>query len=205
MTTLWTPKDTTTHQDHVIAHLLGATFLGYFVFEEALYILLDIGFIWMIFLDGEMGLLPHPVAINELEMEAEVKGRIKADIELLSNKSAGSNELSALRLPPLADQFKVCRITDVSFFANGEQRRLLVTGEEASVVIETSLATAEVQVMTLDDEETKDAVDPESNVKLEDVAETEHEYLHQRLREELKREPTDEELDQWLRQHTEGY
>ncbi len=37
------------------------------------------------------------------------------------------------------------------------------------------------------------------------VAETEHQYLHERLRKELGREPTEEELDQWLRQHTEGY
>jgi hypothetical protein len=45
----------------------------------------------------------------------------------------------------------------------------------------------------------------ENGDKLEQVAETEHEYLHQRLREELGREPTEEELDEWLRQHTEGY
>lgn len=45
----------------------------------------------------------------------------------------------------------------------------------------------------------------ENNSELKDVAETEHEYLHQRLREELGREPTEEELDEWLRQHTEGY
>ena len=41
--------------------------------------------------------------------------------------------------------------------------------------------------------------------ELKDVAETEHEYLHHRLRDELGREPTEEELDEWLRQHTEGY
>ena len=40
---------------------------------------------------------------------------------------------------------------------------------------------------------------------LADVAETEHEYLHERLRQELGREPTEKELDEWLRQHTEGY
>lgn len=45
----------------------------------------------------------------------------------------------------------------------------------------------------------------DGNDKLEDVAQTEHEYLHQRLREDLGREPTEEELDEWLRQHTEGY
>ena len=40
---------------------------------------------------------------------------------------------------------------------------------------------------------------------LNSVARTEHEYLHERLRVELGREPTEEELDEWLRQHTEGY
>lgn len=41
--------------------------------------------------------------------------------------------------------------------------------------------------------------------ELKDIAETEHEYLHERLRQELGREPTEAELDEWLRQHTEGY
>ena len=148
MTNAWKPKDTTAYQDHVIAHVLGATFLGYFVFEEALYILLDIGFIWTIFLDGEMGLLPHPVAVSELEMDGEVKEQIKADIDLLlSNNTPGADSLLRMQPPPLGDEIKAFRIKDVSFFADGEQRRLIVAGEEASVVIETSLATAEVQVL----------------------------------------------------------
>ncbi len=40
---------------------------------------------------------------------------------------------------------------------------------------------------------------------LEDAARNERDYLRQRLREELGREPTEQELDEWLRQHTEGY
>ena len=40
---------------------------------------------------------------------------------------------------------------------------------------------------------------------LEDAAEREREYLRQRLREELGREPAEEELNEWLREHTEGY
>ena len=40
---------------------------------------------------------------------------------------------------------------------------------------------------------------------LGDAARAEHEFLHERLRQELGREPTEEELDEWLRQHTEGY
>ena len=45
----------------------------------------------------------------------------------------------------------------------------------------------------------------DTETPLEDVARLEHEYVRQRLREELQREPTEEELDEWLRRHTEGY
>ena len=48
-------------------------------------------------------------------------------------------------------------------------------------------------------------IDAKHDSDLERVAENEHEYLHQRLSEELGREPTEEELNEWLRQHTEGY
>lgn len=53
--------------------------------------------------------------------------------------------------------------------------------------------------------EQNDADAAKNGDQLEQVAEHEHEYLHQRLREELGREPTEEELNEWLRQHTEGY
>ena len=60
--------------------------------------------------------------------------------------------------------------------------------------------------MPLEDEQNKDPeIADGSGSKLEDVAQTEHDYLHQRLREDLGREPSEEELDDWLRQHTEGY
>jgi len=59
--------------------------------------------------------------------------------------------------------------------------------------------------MSLEDENNKDAEDARSGGKLEDIAQSEHEYLHQRLRDDLGREPTEEERDEWLRQHTEGY
>ena len=53
-------------------------------------------------------------------------------------------------------------------------------------------------------ESKKDETIKESS-ELGEIAETEYQYLHQRLRDELGREPTEEELDEWLRQHTEGY
>ena len=176
MTTVWTPKDTTTHQEHVIAHVVGATFLGYFILEEALYILLDIGFIWTVFLDGEMGLLPHPVAVSELEIDGAIKEGIRADIDFLLSGYVVAEKLSRLKSPPVQ-----CQIKEVTFFTAGELRRLLITGEDCSLAIQTSLATAEVRVMTLE-EENKQA---DENAQLEDVAETEHEYLHERLRKDL--------------------
>lgn len=145
MTNAWTPKDTTTHQDHVIAHVLGATFLGYFVFEEALYVLLDIGFIWTIFLDGEMGLLPHPVAVSELDIGGETKEKIKTEVDVLLSDGAHES-LLWFHSPPAP-----CQIKDVSFFASGERRRLIVTGEEGDFAIEMSLATAEILVLKSDE------------------------------------------------------
>ena len=55
------------------------------------------------------------------------------------------------------------------------------------------------------DSEDKELENAEKNSELANIAKKEHEYLHQRLREELGREPTESELDEWLRQHTEGY
>lgn len=53
--------------------------------------------------------------------------------------------------------------------------------------------------------EDKEEAEVTESSELEGVAETEHKYLHERLRQELAREPTEEELNEWLRQHTEGY
>lgn len=43
------------------------------------------------------------------------------------------------------------------------------------------------------------------NNSLEDAVQDEQEFLRQRVRDELKREPSEEEINEWLRQHTEGY
>ena len=200
MTAAWTPIDTTTHQDHVIAHVVGATVRGYFVYDEALYILLDIGFIWSILLDGEMGLLPHPVAISELEIDDAVRSQLKADVEILLRTNSENDQLSQFRFPPAN-----CQIENVSLFAADDGRRFLIQGEEESLAVETSLTTGEIQIMNVEDKEPHEGESKTSEDKLQDVAESEHDYLHQRLREELGREPTEAELDEWLRQHTEGY
>ncbi|MBC7929993.1 MAG: hypothetical protein H7Z38_05430 [Rubrivivax sp.] len=54
-----------------------------------------------------------------------------------------------------------------------------------------------------------DATPEEGNAgasdSLEDAVRDEQEYARERLREELKREPTEDEINEWLRQQTEGY
>jgi hypothetical protein len=140
----WEARETTTHQDHVIAHVVGASALGYFVFDEALYILLDIGFVWMILLDGEMGLFPHPVALSELEIADADREQIRADIDVLLSDNVSAEGLLQIIQPPVD-----CLIIDVNFFEQDDRRRLIITGESASLAIETSLTTAEIQVYGL--------------------------------------------------------
>lgn len=113
----WTPTETNTHQDHVIAHVVGATPLGHFIWDETAYIVLDIGFIWNIYLDLEMGLVPHRLAISELEADEETK-----------------REFSEVR------NVESSPIESVEVFADGDERRMVINCELDRLVIETSLS-----------------------------------------------------------------
>ena len=141
MTIDWSERDTTTHQDHVIAHVIGATVLGYFNHDEALYVLLDIGFIWRIYVDGEMGLLPHPVATGELDAVAEKRSEIQADIDLLLREGLQADGLRQLTYPTVN-----CLIEQVTFYASGDERRLLIAGEEGSLTIDMSVSSGQIEV-----------------------------------------------------------
>ena len=142
----WIPKETTTHQDHVIAHVLGATVLGYFIFDEALHVLLNIGFVWTIFLDGEMSLLPHPVAIAELELDEQARNEIRADTDLLLSDNWSAEQLLRMKTAPSQSDGQHCEISEVNFFEQNERRRLLLSCENATLAFETSLTTAEIKV-----------------------------------------------------------
>ena len=117
----WTPLETNTHQDHVIAHVVGATPLGHFIWDETAFILLDIGFIWNIYLDLEMGLVPHSVAIAELDAGEEIKDELRSKVDLW---------LHGEGLSP---------IESVEIFESGDERRLVLVCEEGNLVVETSL------------------------------------------------------------------
>ena len=133
----WTEQATSTHQDHVIAHVIGATVLGHFVFDESIYLLLDIGFFWQVYLDGEMGLLPYAVAIDELEADSEVKKQLGLDSHtLLEHQISTEQTLKQLIQAPAP-----CLINEVTFYVNGENWRLVMRGEENDLQLEASLAT----------------------------------------------------------------
>ena len=140
----WVAQETTTHQDHVIAHVIGATVFGYFVFDEALHVLLDIGFVWTIYLDGEMMLLPQSVAVNELEADAETRSEITGELDLLAREGRLIQDLKHITPAPVD-----CVIKEVNFFADGVRRRLILTGADADLAIETSLETAEISVRAI--------------------------------------------------------
>jgi hypothetical protein len=127
----WTIAETNTHQDHVIAHVVGATPLGHFVWDETAYVLLDIGFIWNIYLDLEMGLVPHSVAIKELEVDESVKSELRNDVDSLLRGEEPSRMTSIEHSTP---------IQSVEVFESGDDRQLVLNCEQGKVVIETRMS-----------------------------------------------------------------
>ena len=109
----WTAAETNKHQDHVIAHVIGATPLSYFIHDETAYVLLDIGFIWNVYLDMEMGLVPQVMAFSELGVDEE------------------SFQTMDVECGP---------IESVEVFEDGQERRLVLNCEQGAWVIETSLS-----------------------------------------------------------------
>jgi hypothetical protein len=135
---VWQRAETNTHQDHVIAHVIGATVTGHFVWDETAYLLLDIGFIWNIYLDGEMGLVPQTQAIAELEADNEMKTAVRADVDAISLGSYDSlQRVSAFAGSP---------IESVDFLVWEHSRMIKLNCEESTLMVETSLETTEVKI-----------------------------------------------------------
>ena len=135
----WSPLATSRYQDHVIAHVEGATALGYFVIDDAAYMLLDIALILTIYCSGEMALMPQAVVVKDLPAEEELKAELLSDIERLH--AGGREGLARITPAPTG-----CLIREVKLFAQGERRRIMLEGEEAGIAVEGSLETGEVRV-----------------------------------------------------------
>ena len=117
---MWIPAETNTHQDHVIAHVIGASVMSYFVWDETAYLLLDIGFIWNIYLDGEMGLVPETLALAEMELDKDQR------------------RWEAIATPS--------PIQSVDVFESDEGRRLVLNCETANITLETSFTTRDISI-----------------------------------------------------------
>lgn len=142
----WIESETTKHQDHVIAHVVGATVLGWFVAGEAAHLLIDIGFLWTIYPDGEMNLLPQGVAISELdadELNSADRTDLAFDAQLLMSEGRHAGGLKRFRGAPVE-----CLITTVEFLAANQERRIVIHGEAANIEIETSLESDDVRIRT---------------------------------------------------------
>jgi hypothetical protein len=140
----WTQLETTTHQDHVIAHVVGATVLGWLIAGEAAHLLLDIGFLWTIYLDGEMNLLPQGVALSELDADditSADKTELAFDAQLLLDEGCEATGLKRFIAAPVE-----CLIVTTEVLAADSQRRVIVHGEIASIEIETSLEDAGITI-----------------------------------------------------------
>lgn len=124
----------------MIAHVIGTTVEAHFVWDETAYLLLDIGFIWNIYLDLEMGLVPQALAISELEAAEEFKSDLRADVDAISLGQANSH-LQRLTVPLVRSP-----IQGVASTIKESSRRLKLTCETGVVFVETSLATGEVKI-----------------------------------------------------------
>jgi hypothetical protein len=140
----WSEIETTTHQDHVIKHVIGATVLGWYVAGEAAHMLLDIGFVWTIYLDGEMNLLPQGVAIAELDVDEITemdRTQLAFDADLLLSEGR-----QATGLKRFTASSENCLIETVEVCALDSRRRIDIRGELSTVSVETSLEAGDVSI-----------------------------------------------------------
>jgi len=140
----WIQIETNTHQDHVIKHVLGATVLGWLIAGEAAHLLLDIGFLWTIYLDAEMNLLPQGVAISELdadELTSADKTELAFDAQLLLDEGCEATGLKRFMAAPVE-----CLIVEAEVLAADSARRILIRGEVSSIEVETSSESGQVSI-----------------------------------------------------------
>lgn len=136
----WSQLATSRYQEHVIAHVVGATALGHFIIDDAAYVLLDIALIWTVYTSGEMALMPQAVVISDLEVDEDVKAELFADAERLHKGEAEPLE----RMTPMPEGYL---ISDVKIYAQAERRRVVVEGAESGFVFEGLPAQGQIRML----------------------------------------------------------
>jgi hypothetical protein len=133
---MWTELETSTYQEHVIKHVLGATILGWAMIGDATHFLLDVGLLWTVYVNAEMNLMAQAVAIQDLEGEGATREDVtamSADADLLNSRGRDATGLARFNASPVE-----CMIKSVELFAADSQYRILIVGETADLEIQTS-------------------------------------------------------------------
>jgi hypothetical protein len=142
----WTELETSTYQDHVIKHVLGATILGWIIIGDAVHLLLDVGLLWTIYVTTEMDLMSQSVAIQDLAGENVSHSDIlqfESDAQLLISKGREATGLLRLTGAPVE-----CIVCGVALFSSDSQRRIMIAGEHADIEIVTSLDSSALTIST---------------------------------------------------------
>ena len=132
----WTELDTSTYQHHVIQHVIGATVLGWFIAEDAVHFVLDVGLLWTVYVNAEMNLMALFVAIEDLESEELPKSLIDelmSDAQTLIDQGREASGLKRFTAASVG-----CLVEEVNLFGADAQRRIAIQGEVGTIEIRTS-------------------------------------------------------------------
>ena len=129
----WTELETSTYQDHVIKHVIGATTLGWFVAGDAVHFVLDVGLLWTIYVNGEMNLMALSVAIQDLESDELPKSvidELTTDAQILIDQGHEASGLKRFTAASVG-----CLVEEVNLFSTNSQRRIVIRVEAGTIEI----------------------------------------------------------------------
>ena len=132
----WTELETSTYQHHVIKHVIGATVLGWFIAEDAVHFVLDVGLLWTVYVNAEMNLMALFVAIEDLksdELPKSVIDELTSDAQTLIDQGREASGLKRFTAASVG-----CLIDEVNLFGADSQRRIVIHGEAGTIEIRTS-------------------------------------------------------------------
>ena len=132
----WTELETSTYQHHVIKHVIGATVLGWFIAEDAVHFVLDVGLLWTVYVNGEMNLMALFVAIEDLESDELPKSvidELTSDAQALIDQGREAGGLKHFTAASVG-----CLVDEINLFSADSQRRIVIHGEAGTIEIRTS-------------------------------------------------------------------
>ena len=144
----WTELETSAYQHHVIKHVIGATVLGWFIAEDAVHFVLDVGLLWTIYVNGEMNLMALFVAIEDLENEElprPIIDELLKDAQLLVSHGRDASELTHFKAASVD-----CLVEQIQLFSGDSHRRIVIVGEAATIDVHTSISDSSVTVSESD-------------------------------------------------------